>query len=135
MVSCWQYPFRIRDLWCINCGSNQCTKRAPTQRKRTPKGLTAAARKAVDDHYGNPRSDLCSLHPEIAEHLDVLERYWISTQDLPVRKAAKAVGKELTTIHEWGTRLEETSPPTSQSTRHGRTTCGRGRSARPIWSH
>jgi len=62
------------------------------QRKRTPKGLSAAARQAVDDYYANPCTELSSRHPEIAERLDVLERYWVATQGLPVRKAAKVVG-------------------------------------------
>jgi len=80
------------------------------QRKRTPKGLSAAARQAVDDHYANPCPELISRHPEIAERLDVLERYWVATQDLPVRKAAKVVGKGLSTIDEWVARLEEGGP-------------------------
>jgi len=49
------------------------------QRKRTPKGLSAAARQAVDDYCANPCPELISRHPEIAEHLDVLERYWVAT--------------------------------------------------------
>jgi len=80
------------------------------QRKRTPKGLSASARRAVDDHYANPCPELSSRHPEIAERLDVLERYWVATQDLPVRKAAKVVGKGLTTIDQWVARLEEGGP-------------------------
>jgi len=40
----------------------------------------------------------------------VLERYWVATQGLPVRKAAKVVGKGLTTIDEWVARLEEGGP-------------------------
>jgi len=80
------------------------------QRKRNPKGLSAAARRAVDDHYVNPCPDLISLHPEIAERLGVLERYWVATQDMPVRKAAKAVGKGLSTIDQWVARLEEGGP-------------------------
>jgi len=63
-----------------------------SQRKRTPKGLSAAARQAIDDHYANPCPELSARHPEIAERLGVLERYWVATQDLPVRKAAKVVG-------------------------------------------
>jgi len=80
------------------------------QRKRTPKGLSVAARQAVDDYYANPCPELSSRHLEIAERLEVLERYWVETQGLPVRKAAKAVGKRLATIDEWVARLEEGDP-------------------------
>jgi len=74
------------------------------QRKRTPKGLSAAARQPVDDHCANPCPELISRHPEIAGRLDVHEHCWVATQDLPVRKAAKVVGKGLSTIDEWGAR-------------------------------
>jgi len=57
------------------------------QRKKTPKGLSVAARQAVDDHYANPCPELISRHPEIAERLDVLERYWVATQETGVPAA------------------------------------------------
>jgi len=65
---------------------------------------------SVDDYYANPCLELISRHPEIAERPDVLERYWIATQGLPVRKAAKVVGKGLTMIDEWAALLEEGGP-------------------------
>jgi len=80
------------------------------QRERTPEGLSAAARQAVDDYYANHCPELSSRHPEIAERLDVLERCRVATQDLPVRKAAKVVGKGLAAIDEWVARLEEGGP-------------------------
>jgi len=81
-------------------GRHQCKRRISHAAQMNPQGPVRAARQAVDDHCANPCPELISRHPEIAERLDRRERYWVATQGLPVRKAAKVVGKGLTTIDE-----------------------------------
>jgi len=71
------------------------------QRKRTPKGLSAAARQAAHDASAGLCPELDSRHPEIKERLDAIRRYRKANGRMTQPQAAEVVGHGLWTLKEW----------------------------------
>jgi len=80
------------------------------QRKRTPKGLSAAARQAAHDASAGLCPELASRHPEIKERLDVIRRHRKANERMTQLQAAQVVGHGLSTLKEWIKLLEAGGP-------------------------
>jgi len=88
-------------------GGNYCKRRSSHAAQKNPPKPVHRGEASCRYPLHQPVHELISQHLEILECMDVLERYWVATQGLPVRKTAKVLGKGLSMIDAWVVQLEE----------------------------